>query len=391
MEFENWWLIGLPIFFGFGWIAARLDLGHLVRESRELPKSYFRGLNFLLNEQPDKAIEAFVEVVRIDRETLELHFALGSLFRRRGETERAIRMHKSLLDRGDIDESQRLQALFELGQDYVKAGLLDRAEDVFMRLRESRYRSEALRYLLEIYQQEKDWGRAIDMAGELEKQGDSSQSELIAHFHCELAGEFAARGEEENTRRQLDLAMAVNPGGVRAELMLGELHFSKGRHLEAIAAWERIGAQVPEYLALCGARLIESYAALGREKAGADRILDYLAKEPSIDLLDVAVDAVLRIHGADQAHTLLKHHLRKLPTLRGLDKLMEVQLREAEGDRRQDLELIRGLIHGHVVRLARYQCDNCGFRAKRFYWHCPACAKWDSYLPSRREEPGGMQ
>ena len=138
MEFEFWWLLGFPLFFGLGWLAARIDIKQLLSESRNLPRSYFKGLNFLLNEQPDKAIEAFIEVVRVDPETVELHFALGSLFRRRGETERAIRMHKNLLERTDLGEEQRLQALFELGQDYLRAGLLDRAEEVFLRLLDGR-------------------------------------------------------------------------------------------------------------------------------------------------------------------------------------------------------------------------------------------------------------
>src|SRR5512146_3238466 len=134
MEFEYWWLLGFPLFFGLGWIAARIDIRHLVRDSRALPSSYFKGLNFLLNEQPDKAIEAFIEVVKVDPETVELHFALGSLFRRRGETERAIRMHQNLLERSDLGEEQRLHAMAELGEDYLKAGLLDRAEEVFVKL-----------------------------------------------------------------------------------------------------------------------------------------------------------------------------------------------------------------------------------------------------------------
>src|SRR3990172_8237768 len=162
MDFEFWWLIGFPIFFGLGWLAARIDIKHLLTESRNLPRSYFKGLNFLLNEQPDKAIEAFIEVVKVDPETVDLHFALGSLFRRRGETERAICMHRNLLERSDLAADQRVQALFELGHDYLKAGLLDRAEDVFVKLRDSAKRLEALQRLLEIYQQEKDWQKAIE-------------------------------------------------------------------------------------------------------------------------------------------------------------------------------------------------------------------------------------
>src|SRR5207344_2972142 len=147
MEFEFWWLLGFPLFFAFGWFAARVDIKQLLSESRSLPLSYFRGLNFLLNEQPDKAIEAFIEVVKVDPETVELHFGLGSLFRRRGETERAIRMHRNLLERPDLAEDQRLHAMMELGQDYLKAGLLDRAEEVFVKVKDSTHRLEALKFL----------------------------------------------------------------------------------------------------------------------------------------------------------------------------------------------------------------------------------------------------
>src|SRR5438445_13588327 len=145
VEFEYWWLLGLPLFFGLGWIAARIDIKQIVTESRALPRSYFKGLNFLLNEQPDKAIEAFIEVVKVDPETIELHFALGSLFRRRGEYAMAIRMHQNLLDRAELGAEQRLHAMVELGQDYLKAGLLDRAEEMFLKLRDSPHRAEALK------------------------------------------------------------------------------------------------------------------------------------------------------------------------------------------------------------------------------------------------------
>src|SRR5919205_4278159 len=174
VEFEYWWLLGFPLFFGLGWIAARIDIRHLVSESRALPRSYFKGLNFLLNEQPDKAIEAFIEVVKVDPETVELHFALGSLFRRRGEYDRAIRMHQNLLERANLAEDQRVIALAELGQDYLKAGILDRAEEVFKKLEGSPQARAARVHLLEIYEQEKDWKRAIEMTREV----DSDPREL---------------------------------------------------------------------------------------------------------------------------------------------------------------------------------------------------------------------
>jgi len=164
MEIELWWLLVLPVFFAFGWVAARIDIKHLLQESRALPRSYFKGLNFLLNEQPDQAIEAFIEAARVDPETIELHFALGNLFRRRGETDRAIRVHQNLIDRDGLTQAQRLHALAELGQDYLKAGLLDRAEEIFIKLRDTERNEEALKNLLEIYQQEKEWAKAIVVA-----------------------------------------------------------------------------------------------------------------------------------------------------------------------------------------------------------------------------------
>src|SRR5947209_20210735 len=164
MDFELWWLFGFALFFGLGWLAARVDIKQLLWESRQLPRSYFKGLNFLLNEQPDKAIEAFIEVVKVDPETIELHFALGSLFRRRGEYDRAIRMHQNLLERAGLPDDQKVIALAELGQDYLKAGILDRAEEVFKKLEKSAQSAPARRHLREIYEQEQDWARAIEMA-----------------------------------------------------------------------------------------------------------------------------------------------------------------------------------------------------------------------------------
>ena len=156
MEIEYWWLLALPLFFALGWLAARIDIKHLLTESRALPRSYFKGLNFLLNEQPDKAIEAFIEVVKVEPQTIELHFALGSLFRRRGEVERAIRMHQNLVEREDLPDPQKLDALYELAQDYLKAGLLDRAEELFAKLKGTSHEEAALRYLLEIYERSEE-------------------------------------------------------------------------------------------------------------------------------------------------------------------------------------------------------------------------------------------
>ena len=386
MEFEYWWLLAFPLFFGLGWLAARIDIKQLLSESRNLPRSYFKGLNFLLNEQPDKAIEAFIEVVRVDPETVELHFALGSLFRRRGETERAIRMHRSLLDRTDLGEEQRLQALFELGQDYLRAGLLDRAEEIFQRLLEGARRGEALKFLLDIYQQEKDWAKAIDIAQRLERDSGQSWQKEVANYYCELAALEATHSRPEEARRHLEEALAANRKCVRANILFGDLHSAVGDHASAIEAWKRVEQQQPGYLALVAQRLLDGHRALNRADEGLTLLRGYLANYPSLDLLDVAFQSTLDVKGPEEAYRLVKDELRRNPTLLGLDRLLEAQIMAAPVERRPDLELVRTLVHGHTRRLARYRCENCGFKARQFYWHCPACGGWETYPPKRAEE-----
>jgi lipopolysaccharide biosynthesis regulator YciM len=391
MEFEYWWLLGFPIFFGLGWLAARVDIRHLVKDSRALPTSYFRGLNFLLNEQPDKAIEAFIEVVKVDPATVELHFALGSLFRRRGEYDRAIRMHQHLLERADLGAEQKAAALIELGQDYLKAGILDRAEDVFQRLSEgspaAAYSSESRRFLLDIFQQEKDWDKAAGMAQRLEKETGESRARETAHFLCERAASESTHSRPDTARQHLEAALEANRKCVRASLQLGDLEKSYGSLDRAIENWKRIESQNPAYLALVAQRLLEAHREAGRLEEGLTLLAGYLERYPSLDLLDAVFQSTLESKGAEAAYKLVRDELRRNPTLLGLDRLLEAQIVGAASDeRRRDLELVRNLVHSHTRRLARYRCENCGFKARQFHWLCPACGGWETYPPRRSEE-----
>jgi lipopolysaccharide assembly protein B len=384
-QFEYWWLLGLPLFFGLGWIAARIDIRHLVHESRALPRSYFKGLNFLLNEQPDKAIEAFIEVVKVDPETVELHFALGSLFRRRGEYDRAIRMHQNLLERADLGAEQKAVALAELGQDYLKAGILDRAEEVFTRLAQGTQAGVARRHLLEIYQQEKDWPRAIDMARNLG--GGASEPRDLAQFLCELAASEAAQSRPEAARKQLEAALEANRKCVRASLQLGDLEKHQANPERAIEHWKRVESQDPAYLALVAQRLAQAHRETGRAEEGLTLLAGYLERYPSLDLLDTVFQQTLEAKGPEAAYRMVRDELRRNPTLLGLDRLLEAQIIGASTpDRRRDLELVRNLVHGHTRRLARYRCEACGFKARQFHWRCPACGGWETYPPRRTEE-----
>jgi len=387
MEFEYWWLIALPLFFGLGWLAARVDIRHLVYQSRALPRSYFKGLNFLLNEQPDKAIESFIEVVKVDPETVELHFALGSLFRRRGEYDRAIRMHQNLVERPDLSADQKVAALFELAQDYLKAGIHDRAEELFGRLEQGPHAAEARRHLLEIYQQEKRWQKAIDMARRLERDLGESRAKEISQYLCELAATEATHSRPDAARKLLESALENNRKSVRASVQMGDLERAAGNLERAIDNWKRIEQQDPAYLALAAQRLLDAHREAGRLEEGLTLLTGYLERYPSLDLLDTVFRYTLEAKGGEAAYKLVRDELRRNPTLLGLDRLLEAQIvADVHPERRRDLELLKNLVHSHTLRLARYRCESCGFKARQFYWHCPGCGGWETYPPRRTEE-----
>jgi lipopolysaccharide assembly protein B len=386
MEFETWWLLAIPIFFGLGWIAARVDINQLVSESRSLPRGYFKGLNFLLNEQPDKAIDAFIEIVKLDPETIELHFALGNLFRRRGEMERAIRVHQNLLARPDLPLDYKLQSQYELGQDYLKAGLLDRAEETFNGLVETQYGAQARRALLEIYQREKEWLRAIEAARALQESGAGAKQKEIAQFYCELAQDELVHTHPDAALGMLEKALAADRSNVRAAILIGDVHLAKGDTEAALMAWRRVEQQSVPHVALVAQRLMDGYRSVGRPQEGLNLLKSYLAEAPSIDLLEVVFKAVLELDGVDAANQLVSDELRRTPTLLGLDKLLEARLMEAPPEVRPELSLVKNLVHGYTQKLARYQCSHCGFKARQFYWQCPGCSQWESYPPRRTEE-----
>ncbi|MBC7778706.1 MAG: lipopolysaccharide assembly protein LapB [Proteobacteria bacterium] len=386
MEFEYWYLIAFPIFFGLGWLAARIDIQQLVTESRALPVSYFRGINFLVNEQQDKAIEAFIEVVKVDPQTIELHFALGSLFRRRGEVERAIRMHQSLVDREDLGNDRRLDAIYELAQDYLKAGLLDRAEELFKKLEGTAREDVASQALLEIYEQEREWERAIDTARRAESRDGRSFQMDIANYYCELAANELAHARPNEARERLELALASHRKSVRASILLGDIEFATGQVEAAIDAWKRIESQNPAYLSMVAEKLLNAYRMLGKPEVGLRLLQYYLDNHPSLDLMTVVFEATLEQQGAEDAYRLVRDELKRSPTLIGLTKLLEAQLVTTPVEQRNDLELIKNLVQQQTHNLAMYRCDQCGFKARQFYWHCPACGGWETYSPKRTEE-----
>ncbi|MEW6759763.1 MAG: lipopolysaccharide assembly protein LapB [Pseudomonadota bacterium] len=386
MEFEIWMLLGIPLFFGLGWIAARVDIAELVSESRSLPRGYFKGLNHLLNDQPDKAIDAFIEILKLDPESADMHFALGNLFRRRGETERAIRVHQNLLARPDLPGEQKAHARYELGMDYLKAGLLDRAEETFNLLVDTTYAVQARKALLEIYQREKEWRRAIDVAVGLQESGAGARQKEIAQFYCELAQDALVHLPPVEAMALLDKALQADRSSVRATILYGDAQLAQGDTEAALITWRRVEQQSVPHVALVAGRLMDGYRKVGRPQEGVNLLRAYLAEASSIDLIEVVFKAVIELDGVEAAKQLVIEELRRNPTLLGLDKLLEARLMDAPAHVWEELSMVKNLVQRYTQKLARYQCSHCGFKARQFYWQCPGCSRWETYPPRRTEE-----
>jgi lipopolysaccharide biosynthesis regulator YciM len=386
MEFELWWLLGIPVFFALGWLAARVDIRQLISESRTLPRGYYKGLNFLLNDQQDQAVDAFIEILQLDPESADMHFALGSLFRRRGETERAIRVHQNLLARPDLPQLQKEQAQYELGMDYLKAGLLDRAEETFNTMLQGQYGVQARRALLEIFQREKEWPRAIEAAIGLQEAGAGSRQKQIAQFYCELAQDALVHLHPEQALELLEKSLQADRVNVRATMLTGDAQLVQGDVEGALMTWRRVEQISVPHVALVAQRLMDGYRKVGRPQEGVNLLKSYLEQASSIDLIEVVYKAVLELDGVDAAKQLISNELRRTPTLLGLDKLLEARLMDAPANLVPELSMVQNLVHSYTQKLARYQCSHCGFKARQFYWQCPGCSRWETYPPRRTEE-----
>jgi lipopolysaccharide biosynthesis regulator YciM len=385
IEIELWYLLALPVLFAAGWLARGFETRAQATDQAGLPRSYFRGLNLLLNDQHDKAIDAFIEVVKLDPETIELHHALGNLFRRRGEFDRAVRIHTHLLNRADLPAQARTQALAELGQDYLKGGLLDRAEDAFTRLLEdTRHRFDALRALMRIYQMEREWLKAVDCARRLEREAGESHGVAISHFFCELASAAIEQDRLDDAQGALDEAIAVNRKSVRALILAGDLECKRGRLSEALRQWQRVEGASSEHVPLIATRVADAMDSLGQRADALNWLRRALLDAPSIDLLDMVAARALAWEGPAAAEALVREELRRHPSLLGFERLLETRLAMNRDD--GELELLASLLRGQTRKLARYRCTRCGFRAREYHWNCPGCTGWDTYPPRRIED-----
>jgi lipopolysaccharide biosynthesis regulator YciM len=379
--------------FGVGWLASRWDLRLEnrmdERERIRQQRSTFKGLSLLLNEQPDQAIETLVKIAQLDPETIELHFSLGNLFRRRGETERAIKVHQHLANRNDLKPRDRDHAAYELGRDFLRAGLLDRAEASLNRVGKGKFAVPAKESLLEMYQVERDWKKAIIAAHELATlQGKSHQTE-IAQFHCELGQEALHRKDLQEAEQSIQRALQAVPNHSRALILQGDYLMAMERPAQAIEAWSLVAESHPAYMHLLADRWMIAHTAINQVDEGLDRLCALLKTQASGELLDIVHKQLMAIRGPKAANVMLVDVMQHSPSLSALSKLAETRLALEEGsansERVLELQSILNLLRQRTTSLARYTCGNCGFRARRFYWQCPGCNHWEAYSPRRAE------
>jgi tetratricopeptide (TPR) repeat protein len=270
--------------------------------------------------------------------------------------------------------------------DYLKAGLLDRAEETFNTLLNGAYSAQARRALLEIFQREKEWPRAIEAAIGLQEAGAGSRQKEIAQFYCELAQDALVHLHPEEALALLDKSLQADRVNVRATLLTGDAQLAQGDVEGALLTWRRVEQISVPHVALVAQRMMDGYRKVGRPQEGVNLLKSYLEQASSIDLVEVVYKAVLELDGVEAAKQLVSDQLRRTPTLLGLDKFLEARLMDAPAAVMPELSMVKNLVHSYTQKLARYQCSHCGFKARQFYWQCPGCSKWETYPPRRTEE-----
>jgi len=381
--YELLWLL-LPVATASGWYAASISVrkGAAEGQAPALRSDYFKGLNHLLNEQPDKAVDVFTRVVAVDGETVETHLALGNLFRRRGEVDRAIRVHQNLVARPNLNPGDHAHAVMELGQDYMRAGLLDRAEVLFQQLvNNDGFADRALHRLTDIYQQEKDWDRAVEAARHLQDKTAKPYGHMIAHYHCEQAEAFSAEGRLDVALSYVQRALDVHSLCVRASLVEGEFRRLKGDHRGAARAYRRVEHQDPDYTSEIIGPLVECSIRLGRPSDISEYLTYLMERYGGMTVTLALADMKAHNEGEEAAIGFLAEQLRRRPSVRGLDRLMEMSLAYVDGPAQDYLHMLKELTAKLLEDRPVYRCHQCGFSGKTLHWQCPGCKRWGTIKP----------
>lgn len=378
-----WWIILVAAgLFGAWYIGYRSRYSVLLAQKFNLPRDYLVGLNFLLNEQPDKAVDVFIKMLEVDSNTVETHLAVGNLFRRRGEVDRAIRIHQNLIARPNLDKIYREQSLYELGQDYLSAGVLDRAEQVFLDiLNVKAFAIPALQALLDIYQQEKEWENSIRIAKKLESATKKSMRSVIAHYYCELAELAITKNQIEQANKHLMEALSQDQRSVRASLLQARLDMDKKDYKSALRQLRKIKQQNSDYLAEAIEPIATCYEELQEESKLLTYLMQLLESHPHIPAVLILSDRIRKRKGDKVAAKYVADYVRRYPSIQGLDLFINLYMSSAEGRARDDLQILQNLMQKLLSDKPDYQCVSCGFSGKSLHWQCPGCKQWSSVKP----------
>lgn len=375
-----WLLLLLPLAAASGWLTSRVSTLRW-RKHDNLSSVYLRGINFLMNEQHEKgAIKVFLDMLEADSQTVEIQLSLGSLFRRRGEIENATMVHESLVLRKNLTGEQRMQALFELGQDYYVAGLFDRAERFFTDLkRDRRHAEQAHEYLRHIYEQEREWGKCIEITRKLGKLSSKDYQPIMAQYYCELTEEAIADGSYDEAENKISEALRTDDQCVRAILQSGRLKAIQGDHREAIEIWRTIESTQPNYMTEIVDLVTASYQALGETKKLEDFLRTNAEAVHDAQLVIAYVDALESSGGSKKAEEYLTNWIRRNPSLYSFHRLILLKLKgKSAGISPKDFELIEDMVSHAIKADRKYECQRCGYVARNMHWQCPGCRSWNS-------------
>ncbi|AUD78486.1 lipopolysaccharide assembly protein LapB [Kangiella profundi] len=383
---NDWFLYGvlalLPIAAFSGYRLGRKQRKEQQSSNGSLSSNYIKGLNYLLNEQADKAVDTFIDLLTVDTDTVETHLALGNLFRKRGEVDRAIRLHQNLIARPQLKTEDRNTALYQLGLDYNAVGMYDRAVSLFNELlSDPEHKSESLHQLLNIYQLTKDWDQAAKIAEQLQSSLGEEQSKPLAHFYCELAEQKQIEGDTKAALANLKKALSINPDSVRASILQGDIYLQQSNFKQAIKAYQRILKQDIAFLPEALPKIAEAYNAQNDLKGYKQFLNESLQHDAGVSLLIELSKIIQKEKGDKAAALLIGEYLQDKPSLKGLHRLISLHIEHAQESAKPSLQLLDGIVEKLLQRKPRYECQNCGFHTKAIYWQCPSCKEWSSVKP----------
>lgn len=378
------WPLLLPAAAWSGWWVASRNYGRKEKYlNQHLSREYVVGLNYLLNEQPDKAVDVFIKLLEVDSETVETHLALGSLFRRRGEVDRAIRIHQNLIARPQLSLSERKEALMALGQDYMSAGLFDRAERIFLEIVEmgGPWETSSLQALLAIYQQEKAWEKALEIIKKLEVSTGQSLHLQAAHYYCEIATQALKIGMQDKAQNAIKQALLVDRKSVRASLMQASLEMEAGRYKQAIRFLKQVSQQDPEFISEITEPLVTCYQKLKTISECVDYLQQTLPEHPRASTIFVIAEFLRKEKGIETAIDFVSEKLNTYPSIRGLNRLIFWHFETTHGKVREKLQMLYDITSKVLENKPIYRCGQCGFGGKHLHWHCPGCKQWGKMKP----------